>query len=195
MNDTTIPMEDGKSSFIRTFQFPDPLLLASCVDAVSSKLLHNPPIVVYGKPGVQHRDVGFFSATKTHYKYSGQLMPSQQPCPFLAALLAEMNQLFGTSFNGILVNRYNDGHDYIGAHSDDEFIDPVAGVVSLSFGAERIFRIRDKKTKAILRDTWLSSGLVFQMGGPHFQTNFTHEIPKQTKLSGVRYSFTFRTHQ
>ena len=31
-----------------------------------------------------------------------------------------VNNLFKVNFNGILVNRYADGKDYIGSHSDDE---------------------------------------------------------------------------
>ncbi len=36
-------------------------LLGTCANEVSANLLCNPPIVVYGKQCVQHRDIGFFS--------------------------------------------------------------------------------------------------------------------------------------
>ena len=66
-------------------------------------------------------------------------------------LLNLVNELFGSGFNAILINRYKDGEDKIGAHSDDEkYLDTNAGVVSISYQkkeASRKFRIREKKTK------------------------------------------------
>jgi len=35
-----------------------------------------PPIVVYGKPAKQHRDVAFYSDESAGYRYSGQMMAS-----------------------------------------------------------------------------------------------------------------------
>ena len=62
-------------------------------------------------------------------------------------LLKIVNELTQNNFNGILVNHYCDGNQYIGAHSDDEKELGTNGVVSISYGSERKFRIREKKTK------------------------------------------------
>ena len=70
----------------------------------------------------------------------------------LLALLAQINDFFGTEYNGILVNKYKTGEDYISAHSDDEKCLNDVGVVAISYGATRKFRIRDKRTKKIVRD-------------------------------------------
>ena len=51
-------------------------------------------------------------------------------------------------FNGILVNQYNGGNDYVAAHSDRQHIEETEDVWSLSWGETRIFRIRDKKIDA-----------------------------------------------
>jgi alkylated DNA repair dioxygenase AlkB len=61
--------------------------------------------------------------------------------------------LFNTNYNGILVNKYKSGEDYISKHSDDEKNLDDSGVISISYGATRKFRIRDKKTNVIVKDT------------------------------------------
>ena len=95
--------------------------------------------------------------------------------------------------NGILINRYNDGNNCIGAHSDDESNLDNIGVMSLSYGAIRNFRIRNKQTKEIIMDVPTFPDKIIHMAGD-FQKEFTHEIPIQKKILGTRYSFTFRKH-
>ena len=108
-------------------------------------------------------------------------------------LLEKVNQRFQADFNGILVNKYLGGEDYIGRHSDDETgLDPV-GVVSLSYGAVRKFRIREKKSGKLVLDIPTLPYHLIHMGGD-FQKEFTHEIPVEKKVKDVRYSFTFRKH-
>ncbi len=172
----------------------DDELLESCVEDVEGLLLHNPSMLVYGKECKQNRDVGFFSNVSTGYKYSGQIMTSIKLTQNLQSLLDEINQIFPSSFNGILVNHYATGVDYIGAHSDDERgLDPNCGVVAVSYGAPRIFRIRDKSDKKILCDIETANGQVIQMNGL-CQKKYTHEIPQQKKITKPRWSFTFRKH-
>ncbi len=112
-------------------------------------------------------------------------MSSKPLSKCLADLLETTNEIFNTEFNGILVNKYMDGNDYIGAHSDDESGLDSVGVVSISYGAERIFRIRDKINKNILFEDNTTHCGILHMGG-NFQSLYTHEIP--------RISFTFRKH-
>ena len=57
----------------------------------------------------------------------------------MESLLDIINKTLHSDFNGILVNKYMNGNDYIGAHSDDESGLDKVGVVSISYGAERIF--------------------------------------------------------
>ena len=68
-----------------------------------------------------------------------------------------------------------------------------SGVVAISYGAERNFRIRDKKTGKIVENIPTKSNSIIQMAGD-FQKEFKHEIPIQKKVLGERYSFTFRHH-
>lgn len=147
-----------------------------------------------GKPCRQQRNVGFFSDTSAGYRYSGQFMAAQPLGPELGALLDLIKLRYDAAFNGILVNHYLNGNDTIGAHSDDESaLSPGAGVVAVSWGAQRIFRIRDRATKKIVIDVPMRAYDLIQMGGD-FQKEFTHEVPRQKKVLGDRMSFTFRRH-
>jgi len=185
-------------SFLRTIINAENIILKKilddCVDVVAYKLVSRPTIMIYGKECHQPRDVAFFSNESRGYYYSGKLstaLPLDNP---MKKLLAYANGYFKSSFNGILVNRYNDGCDSIGRHCDDErHCDTSVGVVALSHGAVRKLRIRDKKNGIIIKDILMQPYQFIHMGGD-FQKEFTHEIPRETKIKTMRYSFTFRKH-
>ena len=169
-------------------------LLQKCAEDVDAKLLFHPEIMVFGKSCRQNRSIGFFSDTSMGYRYSGQIARSQPLSPVLKELLDFINEKFSANFNGILINKYLSGEETIGKHSDDEkALDPNTGVVCCSFGAVRKFRIREKLTKKIIMDIPTTSGSIIHMGGD-FQKEFTHGIPVEKKVEGIRYSFTFRKH-
>jgi alkylated DNA repair dioxygenase AlkB len=168
-------------------------LLADCIEYIDGLLDIKPPIKIFDKIVNQRRDVGFFSSTSIGYYYSGLLAKSKPMNPSLNMLLRAINKMFGSEFNGILINRYNSGDEYIGPHSDDEKNLDSTGVVAISCGGERIFRIRNKYTKKIFQDIPISNLDIIHMGGD-FQKEFTHEIPTTKKLVDIRYSFTFRHH-
>jgi alkylated DNA repair dioxygenase AlkB len=180
-------------SWLRLAIFSDMELVERAIGEVSEKLLFNPEIILFGKTAHQHRSVGFFSNDTIGYQYSGTTAPSQPLTPCLASLLTQVNELFESSYNGILINFYSNGSDYIGAHSDDErFLGPL-GVISLSYGTTRKFRIRDRSTREIVMDVPVPSGALLHMGGD-FQKEFTHEVPMEKRIREGRYSFTFRQH-
>lgn len=168
-------------------------LLEKCVEEIEGSLIHNPPIYIYGKKCHQHRSIGFFSNTSIGYRYSRQLAESMPLTPKMDELLNLVNSLFNSDFNGILVNKYASGEDYIGKHSDDEKSLSNVGVVCVSYGAVRKFRIRNKTTGKIIYDVPTTSGEIWIMGGD-FQKEFTHEIPIEKKIKQPRISFTFRKH-
>jgi len=102
----------------------------------------------------------------------------------------------GTSFNGVLYNRYRNGEKYVSAHSDEESAPDKTHrlVAGISYGPGlRKFRIRNKKTKDIVLDFEHESCCLYVMQGD-FQVEFTHEIPVQKKVKGERISLTFHRH-
>jgi alkylated DNA repair dioxygenase AlkB len=115
-------------------------------------------------------------------------MASKPLSTYLIDLLVEINLMLGTQFNGILVNKYIDGNDYISAHSDDETGLDGIGVVTISYGAERIFRIRNKNDKTIVCNEPTIHCGILHMGG-NFQRLYTHECRK--KLQNLEFHLHF----
>ncbi len=168
-------------------------IIAECAKEVDDTLDYHPPIMMYGKVCHQQRSVGFYSDVSSGYNYSKQKAPSKKMTPLLIQLLDFVNEVYQSEFNGVLVNKYESGNEYIGKHSDDErTLDANAGVVMVSTGAVRTFRLRNKATGEKI-DIPMETDKMYQMWGD-FQKEFTHEIPVQKKVLGVRYSFTFRKH-
>ena len=182
------------TAFLDKGAFENRDLLERCIHDSQPQLETRPEIIVYGKKCKQHRNVGFFSDESSGYRYSNRIMKSIQLSAAMTEILDTVNRMLGSDFNGILVNQYIDGSDYISAHSDDEVGLDVIGVVSISYGSERTFRIRDKATKGVLCDVNMTHCSIVQMGGK-FQALYTHEIPIQKKVKDSRISFTFRKHK
>ncbi len=169
-------------------------LLEQCVQNIATELDYHPEIKIFNKICYQQRSIGFYSDTSKGYNYSTTLTPSKEMKSCLHELLNYINNKFDASFNGILINRYENGNEYIGKHSDDEKgLHPKCGIISISFGAIRKFRIRDKLTGKIVLDVPTKPNKIIQMTG-NFQKEFTHEIPVEKKIKECRYSFTFRRH-
>ena len=168
-------------------------LITKCINEVKSELLVKPPIQLYGKTVYQQRSIGFFSDESIGYYYSGQLAKSKPLQEYSEELMKIINARFNTNYNGILVNKYDDGNNYIGDHSDDEKNLDKGGVIAISYGAVRKFRIREKISKKIIMDIPTTSNSIIHMGGD-FQKEFTHGIPVEKKVKDERYSLTFRKH-
>jgi len=99
-------------------------------------------------------------------------------------------------FNQILINWYENGLHYIGAHSDNtKPLVEDSPIISISLGQERIFRIKEKETKTTIKDIVLKDKMCLTMGGA-FQRYYTHEVPKvngkKGEQLGRRINITFR---
>lgn len=183
------------SAFIIHALEPDIMaVIKQCVEEVDAELDYHPEIKIFGKICHQQRSIGFYSDVSKGYNYSTSITPSKKMKQPLIELLTYINNKFDANFNGILINKYDSGKEYIGRHSDDEKgLQPNCGVIALSFGAVRKFRIRDKNTGKMVLDVPTRPTHMIQMAG-HFQKEFTHEIPVEKKVKDCRYSFTFRRH-
>jgi alkylated DNA repair dioxygenase AlkB len=151
-------------------------------------------VIVYG---IEHPTPRWSQSYGRAYIYSG-VKHEALPIPSnLAPLVQWANGLgYPGSFNQVMVNWYESGLHYIGKHSDSEAqLIPGLPIVSISLGAERKFRIRDKQTGAIVSDIPLPNLRVLVMGGA-MQREFTHEVPKMTGrtagTTGRRINITFR---
>lgn len=179
-------------------------------ELVKLKLTVRPSLGIhYNQEWFSPRNVGFFSDVTKKYPYSASSIKSQPIPTQMKKLLAWVNSYFKSEFNGILVNYYQDGTNYIAKHSDNEVeLSSTCGVVAISFGATRKFRIRNKKrmkitvngketmfdkVDSIVHNINMRDGDIIQMSG-EFQQEFLHEIPKELKVKEPRISLTFRCH-
>jgi alkylated DNA repair dioxygenase AlkB len=147
-------------------------------------------IVLFGKPVVQPRLVAWVGAVP--YRYSGQTLERREGPPLVGALTARVNERAGVAFNHVLVNRYRDGRDSMGMHSDDEpELGPDPVVATLSLGTERKLVLVPRRGKEQRREIRLEHGSLLVMYGP-CQAHYRHGIPKTSTLVGERISLTFR---
>lgn len=127
------------------------------------------------------------------YTYSRTRFEPHPWTPTTAALRDELERLTGTRFNSVLANRYRDGNDAMGWHSDDEReLGPEPLIASLSFGAARRFRLRHRhdRTQPVL-SIELGHGSLLLMAGAT-QRLYQHALPRSTRVTGERINLTFR---
>lgn len=165
-------------------------------DGFLSRLLETIPwrhdeLVMFGRKIVTTREVAWFGDPGLAYTYSGA---TKQPLPWtpeLMELKALTKRLSGSTFNSCLLNLYHHGGEGMGWHSDDEkSIVPHSAIASLSFGAERKFAFRHKRTGETTSLT-LANGSLLVMAGTT-QTHWLHSLPKTKKITTPRINLTFR---
>lgn len=150
------------------------------------------PIVLFGRHMLQPRLIAWHGDRGVSYSYSGNHFEASgwvQPLDQIRQVLVEQ---FGVSFNAVLCNRYRDGQDSMGWHSDDEReLGSRPVIASVSLGATRRFRLRAKADKSQSMKLDLEDGSVLLMSG-ETQKNWQHCLPKSTAPCGERINLTFR---
>lgn len=146
--------------------------------------------VAYGDPG-------------TTYNFAGITVPARSwddqsdiVCRVLKNVKKDVEDILGRKFNFCLINRYKDGKDYIGYHTDDsrQLGDDVC-IAGVSLGAVRdvsfipIQFIPKKMPKHI--NLQLDHGSLFVMNHPT-NTYWKHSIPKRANVITPRISLTLR---
>ncbi len=146
-------------------------------------------IVLFGKRILQPRLVAW--AGSVPYRYSGQTL---EPSPFVPSaerVLERTVERTGVPFNHLLANRYRDGRDSMGFHSDDEpELGPSPTVATVSFGETRRFVVVSRRGKERL-EYRLARGSLLVMGGA-CQERYRHAVPKEPGITKERISLTFR---
>jgi len=149
-------------------------------------------VVIFGRRIPQPRLIAWGGAPP--YRYSGQTLEPRALTPTVAALLARARDHAREPFNHVLANRYRDGRDSMGMHSDDEReLGPAPVVATLSLGATRRFVIARRRGAAGERiSLTLASGSLLIMRGA-CQSQFRHGLPRDPAAAGERISLTLRT--
>ena len=126
------------------------------------------------------------------YNYSGQQLNALPFTPALTQIKSKVEQITGNQFNCALINFYRNGLDSNGWHADDEKeLGPNPVIASVSFGAERTFKIRSNDGTETYEWRLASGSLLFM--GKTVQLHYKHCIPKQPKIDKGRINITFRS--
>lgn len=150
-------------------------------------------ITIFGKTHPQPRLTALFGNQGKPYSYSNIVMQPHAWNPILTYIKEEVEFISGEQFTTVLLNKYRDGKDSNGWHSDNEKElgrNPV--IASISLGAERFFHLRHNSDPHQKIKILLQHGSLLLMKGTtqHF---WKHQIPKTSKPTGIRINLTFRT--
>ncbi|WP_144210511.1 alpha-ketoglutarate-dependent dioxygenase AlkB family protein [Shewanella donghaensis] len=150
-----------------------------------------PIITIYGKQHPIPRSQVWFADKGCEYQYSSLLI-SPKPWPSALSLLRQrISNELQLQTNGVLVNRYENGTESMGWHSDDEAeIVADTEIVSVSLGAKRTFAVRHKQSKFTQHYELESGDLLIMHKG--MQAQWQHSVPKRLRVKDCRINLTFR---
>jgi len=186
-----LPLEDAELAF-------DPHWLAhSAADALFAALrdgidweVHR--IRLFGREHDSPRLSSWIGDADARYRYSGALFEPRPWPRALQPLRARLSGELGVEFNSVLANRYRDGRDAMGWHSDDEpELGPAPTIASLSLGAPRRFALKHRRRDGLKGAFDLGHGSLLVMAGPT-QANYRHALPRTARPVGERINLTFR---
>lgn len=152
----------------------------------------NDEAIIFGKKITTKRKVAWYGDKPYEYTYSNT---TKYALPWTKELL-ELKTLIenetGERFNSCLLNLYHNGNEGMAWHSDGETDLKKDGAIgSLSFGAERKFAFKHKKTNDKV-ELILEHGSLLIMNGST-QTHWLHRLPPTKKVITPRVNLTFRT--
>jgi alkylated DNA repair dioxygenase AlkB len=152
----------------------------------------NDEAFIMGKHIITKRKVAWYGDEAYSYTYSNQSKTALPWTKELLVLKKISEEQTGTLFNSCLLNLYHNGDEGMAYHSDDEkALAKDSAIASLSFGAERRFLFKHKKTKETVT-LFLENGSLLVMKD-ETQTNWLHRLPTTRKVSKPRINLTFRT--
>ncbi|MEJ7677446.1 MAG: alpha-ketoglutarate-dependent dioxygenase AlkB [Segetibacter sp.] len=117
------------------------------------RLLHiiewkNDEAVIFGKHIITKRKAAWYGDSDYSYTYSNTTKQALVWTNELLVLKKLTEEITGAKFNSCLLNLYHNGDEGMAWHSDDEkSLGKNTTIASLSFGAERKFSFKHKKTK------------------------------------------------
>jgi hypothetical protein len=164
-------------------------------------VLEQPQPYSYGGAGLDDADdlfsgAAYAASPALACSLSGLLNTTRNPqSPSnMTKLMAFVNAYYRADFNVILVTHHIDPwDDYRLPHLDDtDYLDPIAGKVTISYGGPRTMFFIAKNTGKKVSWPLLSSHMISMRGAYH--ANFEHGTATQKTHMLNRVSFTFEKH-
>jgi hypothetical protein len=149
-------------------------------------------VVLFGQRRILSRKVAWMGEVGFTYSYSGTSKTAAPWTPPLLHIKERVECECAHRFNSCLLNLYHDGSEGMGWHSDDDKTlgrNPV--IASVSFGAERVFKLKHRESKEVV-SVILENGSLLLMKG-ETQHHWVHTMPKTKKITTPRINLTFRT--
>jgi alkylated DNA repair dioxygenase AlkB len=148
-------------------------------------------VFMFGKHIQTKRKIAWYADGDFPYRYSGSIKTALPFTPVLRELKTYSENLSSERYNSCLANLYHDGREGMAWHSDAEpELKKRGAIASLSFGAERKFSFKHKrsgKTVSLI----LEHGSLLVMAGS-IQENWLHRLPPTARITAPRINLTFR---
>jgi len=117
--------------------------------------------------------------------------------PFLSDAIKYLEKHRNITYNQVLINWYQDGQHYIGAHSDDEKQFDNYTVLCFNYckrSRDIILTSKKKDVKKQRIEHSMNNNTGYEMYGSKFQKNYKHAVPKRAVKykDERRISLTFR---
>ncbi|WP_340064918.1 alpha-ketoglutarate-dependent dioxygenase AlkB family protein [Ascidiimonas aurantiaca] len=152
----------------------------------------NDEAIIFGKKVITKRKVAWYGEKPFSYTYSKTTKTALPWTNELLLLKDQVEQLTGEIFNSCLLNLYHNGQEGMAWHSDAEKdLKRNGAIASLSFGAERKFAFKHKRTKKKI-DLILEHGSLLVMKD-ETQSHWLHRLPPTKTVCNPRVNLTFRT--
>jgi alkylated DNA repair dioxygenase AlkB len=152
----------------------------------------NDEALYHGRHIVTKRKVAWYGDQGFLYTYSNT---TKQALPWtneLIDLKRKTELITNSQFNSCLLNLYHDGNEGMTWHSDDEkSMGKNTVIASLSFGAQRKFSFKHRRTRQTM-SLLLENGSLLVMRG-NTQSNWLHSLPLSSKINHPKIILTFRT--
>lgn len=159
-------------------------------------------VVVYGKVHNIPRKQVAYGDKNLSYKFSGNNIKAyswdedNEICKVLKKIKKKVEMFTGRKFNFVLINRYADGTQHIGAHSDSEKeLGETPDIIGVSLGASRDFKLTpwNFQPEKMPNDLTINLEHGSLVAMYHPTNNFwKHSIPKRLTVKEPRISLTFR---
>ncbi|OPC54351.1 alpha-ketoglutarate-dependent dioxygenase AlkB family protein [Elizabethkingia bruuniana] len=152
----------------------------------------NDEAIIFGKKILTKRKVAWYGDIPFEYTYSNATKTALPWTKNLLVLKKIAEQTTGETYNSCLLNLYHSGDEGMAWHSDAEKDLKKHGAIgSMSFGAERKFAFKHKKTQEKV-ELILEHGSLLVMKN-ETQDFWLHRLPPTKKFFKERVNLTFRT--
>ncbi|MEM7109380.1 MAG: alpha-ketoglutarate-dependent dioxygenase AlkB [Bacteroidota bacterium] len=151
----------------------------------------NDEAYIFGKHIITKRKVAWYADKAFSYTYSKATKTALAWTDELKKLKSKVEEAAATTYNSCLLNLYHTGDEGMSWHSDDEKeLVRHGSIASVSFGAERKFSFKHKRTKETV-SLLLEPGSLLIMQGTT-QDHWLHRLPPTKKVHTPRMNLTFR---